>query len=212
MIRNGIAVAIVLLLALNAMFADDLATGTSEITLSLKNGTGDEEHPVLTPSYKVGFTNESSVTAETDMKGKTVDEVVLSDATADAQLVATGSVNMFYQIISSDPVHVKITGEALASTKQAGVEGNEDTIDWDAEFTPKTNESTESKTSFGYSEGTKDYSTGAVIFTHNPSATNGTVGSSGVIPVTFTTQDASKNTIDDYTATITLTVTEGLSV
>ena len=210
MIRKGIAVAVVFLLMLNAMFATDLATGQTEITLSLKNGTGDDDNPVLTPSYKVGFTNESSVTAETDMAGKTVDEVVLTDDTADAQLIATGSVNMFYQIISSDPVHVKITGEALASTGTAGVENNGNTIDWDAEFTPKTNASSSTKTSFGYSDGAKNYATGSVIFTHNPKATGATVGSSGVIPVTFTTLDASSKIIDDYTATIILTVVDGL--
>ena len=190
----------ILLISAGMLFAAITSVGSSEtfeVNLNLSSG-GDD---IFTPVYKVGFTTDNTeVTADTTVQE--ADSLDLEDTdTSDVSLVADGTVYVYYQILSNDAVYLTLSGEALTADGES--------IDWTGTWTPKksTAEGSLDTGDSPVSLSKDDYSTPQVVYTHTPSVATGSYGS---VKVDIETEDASGKAAKDYSATLTLTIKEGV--
>lgn len=183
----------ILLISAGMLFAAITSVGNSEtFEVNLKLSSGDD---VFTPAYKVGFTTDGT-TVTADSSVSEAGSLDLTDSTNDNSLIATGTVYVYYQILSNEAVYLTLSGEEL---KADGV----DPINWTGEWYAKASDeevNTETTLSSADTYGAK------TVYTHTPSVATGSYGS---IPVNITTEDASGKAAKDYSATLTLTITAG---
>ena len=145
-----------------------------------------------------GFTAESNPTEATDL----VLDAVSSTEGSDFSLTASGSIGVYWKIVSPDTVTIKVESEPLTEENVTGGE----TIDWYSTWTTKSNKDgySGSSVTLGKTDSSSGDYEGKTVFIHEGTSS---VGSYGYTKLDIKTLDASGNKAANYKATLTLKIT-----